>query len=1037
MFSPVSRKHLLGDLDALVCLFDPCDEPEVLYRHSRDWLRHMRKHAQRWRCSAKSHGIQKFGSREEFENHMKESHRKHYTNAQLDLLAERGTRSSGQLFEVCPLCGGKDSAEDGVISGSLIDHIVGHLRSLALKSLPPHYEDNDNDSSNSHDDESVKSRSTIRNILDDDNISLHSLHFPDVQRHDSPGRDAGDWDFLHKVIIHEVIPEPQEEDDDDEPIKASRGRLTSTLSTKKESTETDPILAENNEYDDDYNDIDINPGGDEIQSIIPTYEGFRQHILRLNPLIPETSTFLIDRIATHCVVRLKRLKDARTNHLDLVIKGSCPSRTLCLAMGGETLRLGVRGTLQWSDDDSSIDGPIKPRDFPRGIPMPPAASLPAELECHLCFRHKKLYKPSDWTKHVHEDLMPFTCTWESCREPKMFKRKADWVRHENEAHRHLEWWSCDVDDCRHICYRRDNFLKHLVREHRFPEPTLSQAIGTRRRDPTWMALEQCHVETQSNPSTEPCRFCGKTFTAWKRLTIHLAKHMEYISLPILKLVEESENKATKLEADPTPQNFDSLQISAEQEHRAYSNTLRDALGAEPPGVPLPGLGGAGWVEPSGAPLPSLDDMGLRHAREALPSLDHIGLRDHLKLPVRPASQLTQRDLPMVDHFVQSVLPDIFPIQQLSRQGQSISHLILTALQTNESYLHCCLMVASYHYKTTMKIESESVDTNVLQHHSALVKGIRELLNRKEDYEQVLQTTLSLITFQCHVGIYDSSIIRVPFYEHIRGTTSVAHALELPGLVSNSKQPEGFDRLYISMIAWVDILSSTMKGSPPYFARIYRERYLSRDNNDLGLVNLIGCEDHVMYLISEIACLDALKKEGIDDDTVRQHITVLEEQLDDVKMRESAPEIFINGSLNLRQLTHYITEAFLTAAKLYLQSLSPGFYTQRLDCMGKVERITELLHNIPPGPKGYDRSLVWVYLVCGSVSMPSSSFRPFFNDRVAQLGDAAKLGSFGGLVSVLQEIWHPTAPGDPSSTERSLHPRWRHAMMRKGWDYLLI
>ncbi|OTA54876.1 hypothetical protein K449DRAFT_190346 [Hypoxylon sp. EC38] len=1006
-------EHILGDLDALVCLFDPCDEPEVLYKHSRDWLQHMRKHAQRWRCSAKSHGIQQFGSREDFENHMKESHRKHYTSAQLDLLAERGTRSSGQLFEICPLCGGKDSAEDDTVSGSLIDHIVGHLRSLALKSLPPHYVDDDNDSSGNHNDESVKSRSTIRNVLDDDNTPLH---FPEVQRYDSPGRDAGDWNFIHKVTIHEEIPEPQEEEDDDEPIKASRGRVTLShlrSAGTQDNDENDDDDDDRDDYDDygDYNEIEINSEDGRIQTISPTYEGFWQHILRLNPHLPEKSRYLIDRIGTHCAVRLKKLKDAKKTHLESVIKRDCPSRTLCIALGGSAIPL--------PGDDTGFDGWINPQDLPRGIPMPPTMSLPAEIECQLCFRPKKLQKPSDWTKHVHEDLMPFTCTWENCREPKMFKRKADWVRHENEAHRRLEWWTCDVDDCAHTCYRRDNFFQHLVREHKFPEPT-----GTHRNHPTWGKAKSCHYETQSNPSDEPCRFCSKTFPTWRRLTFHLAKHMEQISLPILRLVEESENDAAELEADPTPQNFNSLRISAEQGRRTYSNTLRAELG----------------LEPSEVPLPSLDDMGIPDVAGALPSLEHIGLRDHLSLNsanvgAQPVIQLTQREQPMVDHFVQFILPNIFPIQQLSRQG-SMSNLVMTGLQTNENYLHCCLMVASYHYKTTMKIESESIDANILQHHSALIRGINDLLNRQEDYEKVLQTTLGLITLQCHVGIYDSSILHIAFHEHIRSTTSVAHAMELPGLVSNEKQPEGFDHLYISMIAWVDILGSTMKGSAPYFARIYRERYLSTNNTDLGLDSLMGCDDQVMYLISEIACLDVLKRERIDDIILRRHITVLEEQLDKTTARLSAPEIFINGSLNLRQLTCYITDAFLAAAKLYLQTLDPDFYPHRLDCMGKVERITELLHNIPPGPQGYDRSIVWVYLVCGSVSMPNSSFRPFFNDRVAQLGDAAKFGSFGGLVSVLQEIWHPTLDV-PDFSERSLHPSWRHVMWRKGWDYLLI
>jgi len=63
----------------------------------------------------------------------------------------------------------------------------------------------------------------------------------------------------------------------------------------------------------------------------------------------------------------------------------------------------------------------------------------------------------------------FTCIFEKCEEPKSFKRKAYWVLHENERHRHLEWWICSVDGCRDVCYRKGDFLQHLVREHKLPE----------------------------------------------------------------------------------------------------------------------------------------------------------------------------------------------------------------------------------------------------------------------------------------------------------------------------------------------------------------------------------------------------------------------------------------------------------------------------------------------------------------------------------------------------------------------------------------
>jgi hypothetical protein len=78
---------------------------------------------------------------------------------------------------------------------------------------------------------------------------------------------------------------------------------------------------------------------------------------------------------------------------------------------------------------------------------------------------------------------------------------------------------------------------------------------------------------------------------------------------------------------------------------------------------------------------------------------------------------------------------------------------------------------------------------------------------------------------------------------------------------------------------------------------------------------------------------------------------------------------------------------------------------------------------------------------GSVSGASSSFRQFFHDRITQLGDASNYGSFGGVVSILQDVWQQAdsfqpSPGVSGSTEIP-YISWRDTMRMRGWDYLLI
>ena len=320
--------------------------------------------------------------------------------------------------------------------------------------------------------------------------------------------------------------------------------------------------------------------------ITPTPEGFRDQVKQLNPRL---EPFLVDRVSQEQLRRYKRLIDCKVKHHRTVQTGKCNSNRDYLAQGGAAKILPSKSNQREAGTSATEyrhntavppvegtdrlgDGSVASAQFPRGVPLPPVKRLPAEFECPLCFKVKKFQKPSDWTKHVHEDVEPFTCTFPDCTEPKSFKRKADWVRHENERHRQLEWWTCSLPDCNHTCYRKDNFVQHLVREHKKPEPKVkttraamrgstankmmagngSTGVGEGGKpgssprvdsnqeeiDKLWKLVDECRRITPKVPRGEPCKFCGNICSSWKKLTVHLAKHMQQISLPVLRLVEQ-------------------------------------------------------------------------------------------------------------------------------------------------------------------------------------------------------------------------------------------------------------------------------------------------------------------------------------------------------------------------------------------------------------------------------------------------------------------------------------------------------------------
>ncbi|KAJ5577827.1 Zinc finger C2H2 [Penicillium hispanicum] len=312
---------------------------------------------------------------------------------------------------------------------------------------------------------------------------------------------------------------------------------------------------------------------------VPTFEGFKAQIMQINPRLEPA---LIHRFAQEQVRRYKKLVDLQQKHSTAVANHNCKAGKFCFALGGAAALLDQRkasasseaGQTQFRITDLSCgrdqpyvhgEGSIAAAQFPPGVPLPPVSHLPAQFECPICFQVKTCQKPSDWTKHVHEDLEPFTCSFPQCNEPKSFKRKADWVRHESERHRQHEWWTCAIPECSHTCFRKNNFLQHLVREHKMPEPNAKKTRSTvaategssdsqrdREADRVERMMVECRHETQQTPSQEPCRFCGNICDSWKKLTVHLGKHMEQLALPVLELAKQSGASPNQAHLTPIP-----------------------------------------------------------------------------------------------------------------------------------------------------------------------------------------------------------------------------------------------------------------------------------------------------------------------------------------------------------------------------------------------------------------------------------------------------------------------------------------------------
>ncbi|KAI9676243.1 MAG: hypothetical protein M1829_003072 [Trizodia sp. TS-e1964] len=391
----------------------------------------------------------------------------------------------------------------------------------------------------------------------------------------------------------------------------------------------------------------------------------------------------------------------------------------------------------------------------------------------------------------------------------------------------------------------------------------------------------------------------------------------------------------------------------------------------------------------------------------------------------------ESDRMLLDHFIDNVLRLIFPILEINQHGSARSEVILPALESNKCYLHCCLSISALHLKATQSAHTEQWDNDIMRHRYATISELCEALNRDTDHQQILEATLGMIFFQCSVGRPDDCLPDIPWHQHFQAATSLVHKLELPrALTDITATSSAHPPFNMTLAAWIDILGATMLGRSPLFANTYREKHLSSSAS--GLCELMGCEDRVMYLISEIACLEALKISGMDDIQLCTHIHALAEQ---IGLTEPGPGAITypyssTGSLRPRQLSRNMTAAFRLAARIYLCSLVPGYDRYSASIVDLVSKLVDTLQYIPVGPEGFDRSLVWVFLVAGSASTPDSSFRTVFHHRCTKLGEQAEFGSFGRMSRLLAEVW---CLGDAQGA--NVH--WRDVMMQKDWQFLLI
>ncbi|KAF2222360.1 fungal-specific transcription factor domain-containing protein [Elsinoe ampelina] len=410
----------------------------------------------------------------------------------------------------------------------------------------------------------------------------------------------------------------------------------------------------------------------------------------------------------------------------------------------------------------------------------------------------------------------------------------------------------------------------------------------------------------------------------------------------------------------------------------------------------------------------------------------------------PSVYIDEQDRPLLDHFVDSTSKLLFPVLDATQHGSARAGIVLPALDTNLSFRHCCLSVAGTHKKALEGIQSPEspmtpeLDQDIMRHRFATITELCNELNRDENHEQILETTLSMIFFPSCVGSPEDAVLPdIPWHHHLISAKGLIDSLQYPEMLLNGAMgPSGEVPFSMTLFAWIDILGATIRGKSPMLADVYRELNIAK--RPIGLQGLMGCDDTLMYLISEIACLEERRLEGMDETMLCKYIEILGNQ---ISMNEGAaagmqiPSQSRDGSLRPRQLMRNLSVVFRLAARIYLCSMVPGFDPTSASMAGLVQAFVDAMAYIPTGRGGFDRSLAWPLLIAGSVASADSPVKHMFLERYVATENFQDIGSLGRVKDILTDLWPANAVYGGEVGFAPLH--WRSVMAQKNWDCLLI
>ena len=240
-----------------------------------------------------------------------------------------------------------------------------------------------------------------------------------------------------------------------------------------------------------------------------------------------------------------------------------------------------------------------------------------------------------------------------------------------------------------------------------------------------------------------------------------------------------------------------------------------------------------------------------------------------------------------------------------------------------------------------------------------------------------------------------------------------------------------ERFIIKTSMWFDVLASATRADKPFFLPVFREifdpatgyvgDFSSSVPSELSMLDIMGCENHIVWALAEISDLAYWKNSQIDRGTLSTPALVKRGERIEEHILPPASFMFFDSDSELQRERLLTSQVFRASARVYLHSVLSGDHPSCKEIVDGVTDTIEWLQRIPTAStRAVVRSVVFCICICSCLT--DDPWRRAFFMKCLDLRNA-HLGNCAEVKRLIESVWNSR------ETLSSKPVTWRDVMQK--------